>query len=76
MAAITNRSLAIIKELLGNNKELHDSIEALALGQETAQDVDKIMEELKYFIERKRNQLSLTTLEDAQEAIEELRNLG
>lgn len=76
MAFISNRSLTIIKELLGNNRDLHNSIEAITSGKETSQDVDKIMDELKYLLSRKRNKLPLTTLEDALEALKELRNLG
>lgn len=76
MAFISNRSLTIIKELLGNNRDLHNSIEAITSGKETSQDVDKIMDELKYLLSRKRNELPLTTLEDALEALKELRNLG
>lgn len=76
MAFITNRSLTIIKELLGNNKDLHNSLEAITLGKETSQDVDKIMDELNYLLSRKRNELPISALEDAQEALKELRDLG
>jgi hypothetical protein len=76
MAFITNRSLAIIRELLGNNKDLHHSIEAIVSGRNTVRDIDLIFEELNYLLEKKKYELSYTALEDAREALQELRNIG
>lgn len=75
MNFLSNRSICIIKELLGNNRELHSAIAAISAGSKAVGDVDLIFAELSYYVEKHKQYLNPTALEDAYEALRELRNL-
>lgn len=74
MALLTKRSVTTIKELFGRHRNLHPHIEALQDGRETTVDIDVILEELEYYIEKKANFLDPFTLAELQDAIKRLRN--
>lgn len=74
MTLLTKRSLATIKDLFGHHRNLHPHLTALAEGKETAQDIDILLAELEYYIDRKAKQLDPDTLIELNEAVKHLKN--
>jgi len=74
MALLTKHSLTTIKDLFGRHPNLHPHLTALQEGKETALDIDIILEELEYYVAKKRDFLDPLTLTELQDAIQRLRN--
>ena len=74
MSILTKRSFTTIMELLGNDRSLHAHLEALYEERETSRDVDIILEELEYYIQKKEAELKKDIFIELQEAIQKLRN--
>lgn len=74
MSILTKRSFTTIRELLGNHRNLHAHLEALYEERETSRDVDIILEELEYYIQKEEAELKKDIFIELQEAIQKLRN--